>query len=199
MIMRKESLVTGPTEKPVTRAEQKDHAGIPSADTTHDTYIDRLIAAATDTAEKITNRKFITQTWDLFFDMFPYSADIELPYPKTQSLTWVKYYDPDGTQRTLESTYYQEDFHGIVGLIALAPDQNKWPDTQLRKRNAVNIRYVAGYGNAEAVPDAIKQAIMILAQTWFENREEVVMGAMPAIVPRTVDRLLADYRVRSFA
>lgn len=205
-------LITAPVELPVSRTEAKAHLRVPASETADDTYIDALIAAATDICESQTNRKFITQTWDRYYDAFPGKAGLawtwdsenippptgfELPLAPLQSVTYIKYYDDAGGQQTLATSVYQVDTYGVVGKVALKNNQ-VWPDTEEYRLNAVEIRFNCGYGDATAVPKAIKQAILLLVGTWYENRETVLIGSITAVVPHTVDLLLASYRNYSF-
>jgi len=60
--------------------------------------------------------------------------------------------------------------------------------------NAVTVRFVAGYGDAGDVPQAIKQAILILIAHWYEQRDPVEAGNIaPIMVPLMVTTLLAPY------
>jgi len=43
----------------------------------------------------------------------------------------------------------------------------------LEQAATVKVNYVAGYGAATAVPQTIKQAMLMLIAHWFENREAV--------------------------
>jgi uncharacterized phiE125 gp8 family phage protein len=47
----------------------------------------------------------------------------------------------------------------------------------------------------QAVPPAIKQAILLLVGHWFANRETVVIGTIVAQMPSAVEALLSTYRV----
>lgn len=182
----------------VTVAEAKEHLKIPTTETGEDTYIQNLIKAAVATVETITNRRLITQTWDYYLDQFPCENEIEIPYPKLQSVTYVKYLDTDGVLQTLGTDIYEVDSNGLVGQIVLLPGQ-LWPYTQYQRKNTVTIRFVCGYGNASAVPEPIKQAMKLLIGTWYENHETVVVGLTASEVPDTVTLLLGDYRVYTFA
>lgn len=192
------SRVAAPASLPVTVEEAKLHMRIPASETADDDYVESLLGAATEVVEEVTNRKLITQTWKLFLDVFPSERSFELPYPKLQSVTHVKYYDEEGALQTLSSSLYQVDVNGIVGQIANKNGET-WPETEDEKLSAVEVQFVCGYGNASSVPEAIKQAIKVLALTWYENRETVVIGMMAERVPDTARLLLANYRVRSFA
>lgn len=192
------NLVTAPTGYPVSRAEAKTHLRIPTSETGDDNYVDALITAATEVCEQITNRKLVTQTWDLFMNKFPYCREFEVPYPKLQSVGSITYFDVDNNAQTLNPSNYQVDNKGIVGIVRLNKDYD-WPDTREDKLNAVTMRFTCGYGTATEVPKSIKQAILLMIGTWYENRESVVQGFVAMKVPDTIELLLASNRVYSFA
>jgi len=154
------NLVTAPTIEPLTLTEAKNHLRVDITD--DDTYITNLIVAARLAAENYTGRAFITQTWDLFIDKFPTSgAFIEIPKPPLQSVTTVKYTDADGNQQTLASSVYTVDTNKEMGTVTLAYNQS-WP-TIRAVPNAVEIRFIAGYGaTASTVPEGIKHAMRML-------------------------------------
>jgi len=208
----KARIITEPTELPITREQAKIHLRVPFTETTDDSYIDALIEAATQVVEQITNRKIITQTWERYFDGFPnllgYALAIdsenmpaptgfELPYSPLQSISSIKYYNPDGNLETLPTTVYQVDLYSAVGRVFLKANQT-WPNTEEYRLNAVEVRFVCGYGSATAVPKAIRQAILLLVGTWYENRESVISGVSVAKVPDTIELLLQSYRVFYF-
>jgi uncharacterized phiE125 gp8 family phage protein len=65
----------------------------------------------------------------------------------------------------------------------------------------VTVTYSAGYGDADAVPAAIKEAIKLLAANWYENREAAIVGAsgvVPMELPLGVRDLIASYQEWSF-
>ncbi len=73
-----------------------------------------------------------------------------------------------------------------------------WPSV-LYVPNAVQVHYIAGYGNdGKAVPQAIKMAIMQLVAHWYNNREPVVAGSISKL-PNHVEALLWTYRVLDLA
>ena len=188
------SLVTSPAAEPLSTAQAKAHLHIDGTD--EDTYIDLLISAAREFAETFTRRAFITQTWDLFLDAFPTDAEvIGVPLPRLQSVTTLKYSDSDGTQQTWAASNYDVDIKQEPGRIALAFDK-AWPDTR-EVMNAVEIRFLAGYGSSGTdLPQQVNHAMKILVSHWYENRELVIVGKTISEVPDSARSLL--WTVRAF-
>lgn len=181
------TLTTAPAAEPVSTAEAKTHMRVStSAD---DTYIDTLIKAARMDSENFQHRQLITATYTLTIDRFPTADYIDLPRPPLQSVTSVKYYDNAGTQQTFSSSYYTVDISTAPGRIYVDRDTG-WPSDVDDRRNAVEIIYVAGYGNAGTdVPQTTLHAIKIKAAHWYEHREPIIVGAPVASVPDSAKRL----------
>jgi hypothetical protein len=59
------------------------------------------------------------------------------------------------------------------------------------QRNAVTVTYQAGHATAAAVPQRWKQAILLLAGHWAEQRLPIVIGTISSEVPLTYERLVA--------
>jgi uncharacterized phiE125 gp8 family phage protein len=161
------TLVTAPTEFPVTIQDLKDQACIDGSDL--DARLDGFIAAATTAIEKHLDRALITQTRKEYFPGWPCDAFVLMGVPLV-SVTHVKYYSTADVSATLASTSYDVDVCSEPGLIRLKYMQ-QWPTTTLRPTNPIEIQYVCGYGSAASVPEPIKQAILMLAASWVRNRE----------------------------
>lgn len=190
-------LQTAPTSEPVTTAEAKTHLRITTSD--DDTYIGTLIAVARKHVETITGRALINQTWDYFLDNFPPGDKIVIPLPRLSSVTSVKYTDKDNVQTTLAASKYIVDTNNEPGQIVLAYGES-WPTFTQKPINAVEIRFVAGYGSGAAnVPEGIKQAMLLLIAHWYENREPINIGNIVTEIPETANALLWPYRVVQFA
>jgi len=181
-------LVTAPAEEPVLLSEAKAHLRVDGGD--EDTLITSLIVAARVQAETLTGRALITQTWDWYADSFP-DCTIVLPLPMLQSVTHIKYNDSAGDLQTLSTALYQVDATSPCGRVMPAFGQT-WPVTR-EQFNAVNIRFVAGYGAASAVPQTIKQWMLLKIAELFEQRE--ASQERPAVGLSFVDRLLDPYKV----
>ena len=65
------------------------------------------------------------------------------------------------------------------------------------KINAVTIEFTAGYGNASAVPQDIKHAMLLLIGEMYENREESVTGTIVSAMPTTAKSLLDIHQAKT--
>jgi len=165
------SRATAPSETPVSLDEAKAHLRVTGTDedTTIQLYLDAAVAHV-DGAEGTLGRCLVTQTWDYTFDRFPGFTErcwqsVDVPLPTLQSVTSVKYYDPDGVQQTMDSADYIVTGQRIVPVDA-------WPDIDTTRPGAVTVQFVAGYGLATAVPAAIKAAILLYVGSMYEGRED---------------------------
>lgn len=198
------TLITAPSGEPVTTAELRDWVRVSGS--AHDTLLASLGAAARELCEKLMGRALMTQTWRLSLDGFPWPGGwhvlrhpsiwpdphtIRLPKAPLQSVTGVTYYDMGGNLQTLATSVYDVDAAHDPGRITLALGQT-WPVTRPRP-GAVRVEFVAGYGNAAAVPEAIKLAIKLSVAQWFENREAVVTGTIATELPWAARQLLASH------
>jgi uncharacterized phiE125 gp8 family phage protein len=184
-------LFAPPADEPVDLAEAKAHCRLSTTD--DDVYVQQLIVKARRWAEHFTRRSLVTQTWDWYMDDgFPGEV-FKVPQAPLQSVTHVKYIDSDGTEQTLSASIYTVDNKSQPGRIFLTYNQ-EWPDVQDTYNN-VNIRFVAGYGTPEDVPEDIAHAIKIMVAHWHEHREPIIVGAAISNVPASAEALLWPYRV----
>ncbi|KKM90814.1 hypothetical protein LCGC14_1234860 [marine sediment metagenome] len=191
------TLVTGPDAEPLDLNKRvKPHLRLETTDTGQDDYLRFLIGAARRWAEHRTRRAFITQTWKLQYDAFP--SVILVPFPPYQSTTSLKYIKSDDGVLTslVEDTDFTVDGDSIPARVYPAFEEI-WPDTR-GVRNAVELQYKCGYGDAATdVPDDISMAMLFVIAHWHENREEVATGPR-ARVPLAASSLLANYRANLF-
>jgi uncharacterized phiE125 gp8 family phage protein len=171
-------------------------AGAPATNTTGDPLLNMLISAARQHAEVYLKRKLITQTLDLYLDCFP-GWTLKLPVP-IQSVTAITYFDSNGVEQTLATDQYLVDSTTEPARITPAFGL-VWPVTQYRN-NAVKVRFVAGYGAASAVPQCIKNWMLIRIKTLWDQRDQNVKQlGMPTFEPAFVDSLLDSEVVRSYS
>lgn len=187
------AITTEPTTEPITAAEAKLHCGIAAAVTAWDTYIGSLITAARKYAEDYTGRSFITTVWAMKLDCFPYcERSLRLPRSPLANVGSITYIDTDGNPQTWGSGNYVVSASREPGRVSLTYS-SVWPTIRYQA-DAVTITFTAGYGNAAAVPQAIKQAIYLTIGHWFEHRSEVEGGGLREI-PMGAKALLEMYRV----
>jgi uncharacterized phiE125 gp8 family phage protein len=190
------TLITAPTEEPITLSEAKASPSLRVAASTDDTDITALIVVARKMAETYTLHALVTQTWELVLDGFP-DGGIVVPMPPLQSVTSIKYIDTDGVEQTLGDLLYSVDTDSIPALIVPAYDET-WPTDVRDQINAVRVRFVAGFGSAADVPEDIKQWIKIAVGTMYDTPQAVVVGQTVGSMPRNfVDGLLDDYRYKA--
>jgi uncharacterized phiE125 gp8 family phage protein len=183
-------LVSPPAIEPVTLAEAKAHLRLDTdAD---DAYVSALIGAARERVELFLRRALITQMFDYTLDGFPAKRFMDLPRPPLQSVESVKYIDTAGSLQTLAAESYVVDCaSNEIGRVALAWNRF-WPLT-ICSINTVVIRFIAGYGDAADVPQAIRHGILIEISNLYENREDIVPGQSIGMLSLS-ERLLWPYR-----
>lgn len=182
--------IAAPASEPLDLATAKLHCRVDGTD--EDALITALIVAAREQAEHETGRALVTQTWELVHDTFP-DAFVLRKSP-IQSVTSLKYLDAaSGAEQTLDPADYLLDKDNEPGY--LVPAYGKaWPATW-PVPNAVRVRYVCGYGLAGAVPQAIKQWMLLAIGTMYENRATGGAGQVYAIPDRFWSGLLDPYRL----
>lgn len=188
------SVYTAPATEPVTTAEAKAHLRVDIS--TDDTLIGLLVTAARQHLETICGRALVTQTLDVQFDRWPDGSVIYLPRAPLQSITSITYSKADASTGTLSSSDYVVDIKSQPGRVLLKSAAS-WPSDELQVGAAVTVRFVAGYGAAAAVPQPLKQAILLLVGHWYENREAVIDTGRKTLLPlpMAVNSLIYPYRI----
>ncbi len=184
-----------PEGEPVTLKEVKAALRLPPSQTIHNDTLERLITGARQAVEENLSRKLITQTVKQIACDFPEGDELlTLEVGPVVSVESIAYRDADSADQALASTAYR------VGLVA-TPARiqmkagNPWPETD-GELEAVAVTFVAGYGEASAVPGPIKEAIIRLVDHNF-NRTGVAdappFGAL-IVVPEGFMTCLDYYR-----
>lgn len=180
-----------PETAPVSLTETKAHLRVDFDD--DDTLITSLIDAATahvDGWTGVLGRALVMQTWRQDFCCF--RPRLRLPLAPASSITSTTYYDGDNVQQTLSADIYQLLTDARGPFVTPKPDQI-WPGSYDRE-DAVSVTYVAGYGDADAVPAPIRAAILLIIGHLYENREASTLGVTAELVPMAVDALLVPFR-----
>lgn len=184
-------IITPPASEPVVLPDAVLHCRIDG--TEENALVTALIVAAREYCEKYSGRAYITQTIRASFDGWP-RFPINLPRPPLVSVSSIKYYGEENTEYTLDAASYFVDTDSEPGRVALAAGISL-PSITLRDINAVQVTYTAGYGNAAAVPQRVKQAMLLLIGYWYQNREAAALGKVSSEISFAVQSLLGIDRV----
>ena len=193
-------LITPPDEDAITLAEAKEYLRIDTDD--EDADIRRMLNAATTEAQRTTDRPFVTATYQLGLNGFPYNGcsafpgRIEFPNAPLQSITSIKYTDTDGNEQTVDAADYIVNTAGQPGFVDPAFG-TAWPTAQLIA-DSVRIVFVCGYGDdGSYLPEDLSYAIKLMTSHFYENREIVSTDSMTE-VPYTWKSIMAQYSIPEF-
>jgi len=155
-------LITPVNPEPVTLEEVKQSLRV-----THDIDDDMLeahIAAAREFIERRIQAKIGIQTWDFVIDAFP-QYEIKLPFGHVESVTHIKYDDPEGFEQTVNPTTYQLDNTSWRPWVFTNVG---WP-TAMDTFNAVRVRFVAGYADMAFAPSSLRAAIILKVKELYDG------------------------------
>jgi uncharacterized phiE125 gp8 family phage protein len=175
--------------EPVTLDEAKAHLRV--TDTAEDAYIGRLIKTAREAVEAFTGRALLTQSFILGLDAWPRDPCrpwVDLPRPPLIAVTAVKTYDAAGNAVTWDPAAYRADLIAAPGRLYRNPGA-LWPQPG-RTQAGIEIQFDAGYGeDPAAVPEPLRQGVLLQLAQLFENREPVTGTALGALAPFRVVKL----------
>lgn len=198
--MKAPILTVAPTVEPVDLAYFRTHARLGSGlDAEVEADAQAKLTSATRMIEQECGRlRLITSTWEYRLPAFP-DGPIILPLPQVQSVTSIIYADSAGAPHTVSSSVYQ-----LIGKYDTAvPTQvtasacvlpkygQVWPTDSLETGEPIVITFVAGFVDANAVPEDLKAAIVLQAAHLWRNREAVTVGNT-AVVSQPLARAVAD-------
>jgi uncharacterized phiE125 gp8 family phage protein len=184
-------LTTPPVVEPVSLAEVKAHLRIPHGD--DDIYISTLIMSARRRVETRTGLRLITQNWSQFMDYWPVFGVVDLRLNPVNSVSDVIVYGDTDTPATIEAAHYFLDATSNPPRLVFREGRSPAPPG--RRAKGIEIRITAGFGNAAAVPEELKHAILLLVADAFAHRGDD--GVRP--MPPAVLELINAYRVMRLA
>lgn len=146
--------------------------------------VEALIKASREAVENYTGRQLCPATYELRGEMLPETVEIpKLPFVQ---ITSVKYHT--GTEeKTLDNTGYTVIEGATFPLVLI-----KVPEDAAQVWNGVKIQFTTGY---TVVPESLKVAMKLFIGHFYENREEVTVGAMNPKNPVASEYLMNPYRV----
>lgn len=184
-------LLTPPAIEPWTVAEAKAFLRVGTDD--DDAVINALIAAARGQIEALTRSVMITQTWRVTLDEWPRDGRIRVRIGPLRDVVAARLRDDAGQATTLD---VQRFVTGAEGGIIHAPSWSLPPPR--RARAGIELDVVAGFGaSASAVPDVLRHAMRTLVAHWYDNRGLAAIGGTVALLPGSVNAMIASYRTLS--
>jgi uncharacterized phiE125 gp8 family phage protein len=203
MIIRHTSISS---TEPVTLAQAKVHLGIVASGThDHDAYITALITAAREKAESYTGRNLVDKT--VVVEMNELFLWMYLPGSPVKAITKVEYLGTDGDYVEADAADYK-----LLADDKLKIDSSTWTTIDTEDPSIL-ITYTTGYGDygtegegeeqvtgiyKRPYPNSIKQAILIMVRTMYDNRDDVIKGTIVAVMPKGSQFLLQPYRIKRF-
>lgn len=132
-------------------------------------------------------------TYGGYYSQYTGLPQIVLPNPPLREIVHLKYYDTDNSQQTWSSdNYWAGTWKNQKGFIEI---QKGVSQPSLYKRaDAIEIQFKCGYGTAASdVPEAIKQAILLVVGKMYELREDSVSR-----LPKASEYILDPYRIKTY-
>lgn len=201
-------LVTPATTPLVTVAEMKAHGRLDTVPEGDD-FMEALVEAATARAQDITRRAFLTEAWRLTMDRWPGAVADEwwngvregipsqceagsflIRKAPFVAVTAIKTVNEDGTETTWDASAYFATAEAGFGRVAKRTGET-WPLVvpPVRSVGGIRVAFTAGYGTDPSnVPAPIRQAVKMIAQHLYENREAQE-------IPNAAAMILSRYKV----
>lgn len=180
--------------EPITTAQAKEHLRVDHD--SDDAYIATLIKVVRQSVEISTGRALTqNQTISAAYQFFPRAYErIVLPRPPFVEMVSLQYYDANQELQTV--TEYEIDNSGNgCAYLSMNTGNFTFPTLSSEHEGRVIANYRAGYA-VEDVPAPLYQAMLLLLGHYYDTREPVAYNANPMPVPRSVDFLCRQYKVR---
>ncbi|EGP07787.1 hypothetical protein CSIRO_2382 [Bradyrhizobiaceae bacterium SG-6C] len=183
-------LVTAPAAEPLSLADAKAFLRVEHGD--DDAIITALISAARHHVEALTRCALITQTWRLVLDRWPDGGRIVPRIGPLRALAAVHVFNASGEASEIDPEIFAAD--RAAGALAAPSWSLPVPG---RSTAGIELDIEVGYGAASDVPQRLLQAIRMLVAHWYENRGLIAIGSSVAMMPASVNAMIASHRVLS--
>lgn len=168
-------VVTEPTEEPVDLNDIKNRLRVDADDTQDDALLQSMISTARRMVEEHLGRAILTQTREALIELTAdhvigflsgeigrRDSEIEIPFPRLQSISLVEIESNPGIWTTMGSDSYYSDIGAEPAKIWLKPFfwvNYNFFTSYVRYRPRMRITYVTGWTDVSLVPEGIKEAI----------------------------------------
>lgn len=181
--VRQYRVTSQPIDEPISLETVKNHLKVDfSAD---DALINSLIITAREFVENYTLLRLMPQTITEHFDVFV--SPLELSCAPLRSVSSISYLDSDSQSVVLGSIYKSQQYALLPRLVLKANES--WPTT-VNEQSAITVVYTVGFDDADAVPEILKSAMLLMISHWYENRQDTVRR-----MPTMVEFMIRPYRI----
>ena len=191
--------ISAPSIRPVELEELRQHCRIDAAaeeDALLGIYLDSAVSIL-DGYSGSLGRCLINQVWRVDLGCWPVNRRVAFRFPDVSSVS-VSYQDAGGSQESLPNTEYWLEPVATGTSLVFSPDAALPELYSVQRPDRVSVSMHCGYGaTADAVPMALRLAVMMLAAHFYEHREAAVVGNGLSVneLPLGVQRLIAPFRV----
>lgn len=160
-----------------------------------DALVAGLVTAATghlDGWTGVLGRALVTQEWRAEAASHDAFGRLHIPMPVAE-VSSVEVL-VDGAYEAVPEAFWAWRDMGTYAVVR--PREGlSWPSRD-HDEAAFRLNFIAGYGEPEDVPQAIRQAALLIVGNLYEHREAAITGTIINTVPHGLDMLIAPYRVR---
>ena len=175
---------TPPAVEPISLAEVKAHLRILHSD--EDGALIRFVAAARHDIENRTGLHLITQNWSQFFDSWPNCGYLPLSLSPIIAVTDVKIYGDDDVAAPIDPAHYYLDRLSRPSRLTMR--NGRWLPQPGRSLSGIEVVLSLGFGpTADAVPQPLREAILLRAGHWYANRGDDAKAAEPLAVASLIE------------
>lgn len=147
-----------------------------------DSFIGGLVDVACQYVQEVSGKRLNADTYAYIINAF--CSPLLLPLKPAQSITSVQYFDEQNvSQTTTDYLFFSDEDNPRL----TPPENQDWPATYDRY-DAVTVTFVTGYPGSILFPENLKQAAIMLASHWYENRTPA--GIRMEEIPHGADHLI---------
>jgi uncharacterized phiE125 gp8 family phage protein len=198
--------ITAATSFPVSVEEASIHCRAPE-NGDDEAIVEGCLKAAVDFVQRHTSLILAPTTIQERLDDWPSNcntgSDIVLSRGPVRDVTDIEYLDEDGTLQAMTSFDYSWE-RTPEGATITFNDDVTLPDLHATRKGSVRITFEAGYDDPNltgsgddpslAIPETIRQTILMLTSFYYENREAVSKDQLHT-VPMAAEMMLNQNRV----
>jgi uncharacterized phiE125 gp8 family phage protein len=187
---------TDTSTEPITVSEAKAHLRVDTTD--DDSYITSLIKVARQSAEISLRRSLgVNQVYQVAYKTYPtVQRKLRIPNPPFISISSLKYFDLSNTEHTVSSDNLVVDSTGDTNAFVAIKSSTIFQEISFEKIAPVVLTYTAGYSDVADIPQPIIQGMYLLLSHYYDTREPISYTGTPIAIPRSVDFLFNQYKVR---